>query len=199
MKKELPELSDEIINKMIDESETAKPKHPYESVLEEGDNAGFIEENLAEGEGATGKKDVDNEKKKKMGKGGAAGSGSKHAPPDPSKKTPSDEPASSSASSSASSRKPVQITGASTPAWAKTMMPPVKGCWIKLDDVRHFRWQCGYPRETIPRSTSQAYSQDGVTYESSLHHCLTFLWDLYEIEEKMLAHTTSRSDKIVGC
>ena len=149
------------------------PPHVYESVLLQGRNADFVSEGLDEGDAKTAQADIS--------KSASKGSQSKS---DGNEAVPIDGAASSSSSGS-KPRKKVSITGGCTPAWAKTMVPPPKGCWIKENPVRHFRWQAGYPRAKLPRSTSSTYGNgEVINRDQACIACLYQIWEIHFEETK---------------
>lgn len=79
-------------------------------------------------------------------------------------------------STSSSSRPKVSLTGASTPAWARDLLPQgIVGCGIKRDDVRHMRWQTYYPSPEPPRSWSRCWGAQCSSAEA-LHFVLAACW-----------------------
>ena len=100
--------------------------------------------------------------------------GAADAPPTPD--------AGGSAAASGSKAK-VHITGAHTPEWARGYLPPVAGVWIRLDQVRHFRWQAGYPRAKTPRSHGIAFGAgDAILPHESLRGVLIWIWQIHHEE-----------------
>lgn len=83
------------------------------------------------------------------------------------------------ASSSSSSRAYVSITGSKTPAWASELIPHVKGCSIKKDIVRHFRWQGFYPSRLPPKTWSKTYGE-GAPDDAALCFVLKQIWVAHE-------------------
>jgi hypothetical protein len=163
-----PSMSQEELNKIMTMRSQTQIPHVYESVLLQGNNVDFVGEGFDEGDASLAKSDIEKSKKKHTS-----------GPPDGDAKV-SASAGSASSGSGSKPRKKVSIKGGCTPAWAKEFLPSVKGTWIKFDDVRHFRWQAGYPRSKIPRSTSVTFGNgEVITQDLACIGTLEQVWEIH--------------------
>ena len=153
----------------------------YDSVLTEGDNAALLDDAFEEMDSKDVKRAVKKDKSRQArhmaamepqepvpaGGGGSAGNGG----------------GSSGGASGSEAPRCISAPSTFTPAWMKSWLPDVPGCFIKFDDSRRNRFQVGYPKTLPPRThTSRFGEASGVVVFAAFIDSISWAWHVHKLE-----------------
>ena len=126
---------------------------------------------------------VKSEVKKEIKRAAARRTPASKPPTDPTLTVAPSGPAASAAGSASASSKSVSPPAAYTPEWMKAFFPVVPGRYIKYDNVRRHRFQCGYPCPLPPYSTTAVFGPDASA--SRVFHrfldCVEWAWIQHKV------------------